>query len=83
MASTSGLAYTYAIDPGSGLALGLALALVLGDVLSSLLYQVTPQDPFTLGGAALLLFAFALGASWLPCRRAAQVDPMETIRDGS
>jgi ABC-type lipoprotein release transport system permease subunit len=48
--------------------------------LKSLLYEVAPTDPLTLGLAAVTLLVFALIASWLPARRAAQVDPMEALR---
>ena len=56
------------------------LVVGLARFLKSLLYEVAPTDPATLGGAALILLAFALVASWIPARRAARVDPMEALR---
>ena len=48
--------------------------------LRALLYGVTASDPVTLISVTLLLVLIAGVASWLPARRAAQVDPMEAIR---
>ncbi|HEY6825969.1 MAG TPA: hypothetical protein VI259_03865, partial [Gemmatimonadaceae bacterium] len=63
-----------------GIGVGLALVVLVGRFLRSMLYEVTPTDPFTLSVAAATLLAFALFASWLPARRAARVDPMEALR---
>jgi ABC-type lipoprotein release transport system permease subunit len=46
----------------------------------SLLFQVTPTDPVTLGAVCALLGLVALGASYLPARRAAAVDPVIALR---
>lgn len=64
----------------AGLVVGMLLALALTRVLRSLLFEVSPTDPGTYAGAALLLLALALLASYLPSRRAARVDPLETLR---
>lgn len=63
-----------------GAAVGLALALLTGRALRSLLFEVSPVDPVTLGGATVLLTAIAALASYLPARRAAQIAPMEALR---
>ena len=65
---------------GVGLAAGLALAVGAGELLRSQLIGVGPHDPLTYLGIALLLALVALGASWLPARRAARVDPMVALR---
>jgi predicted permease len=65
---------------GAGVAAGLSLALALGPTLASQLYGVTAHDPATLLGAAAVLMAVALGAGWLPARRAASVDPVVALR---
>ena len=65
---------------GLGVALGLAAAVATTRVLSSLLFEVTPTDPPTLGAVAGLLLAVALAATLLPARRATKVDPMVALR---
>jgi predicted permease len=63
-----------------GVGLGLAAALAATRVLGSLLFEVTPTDPVTLGGVAGLLLAVAMAATVLPARRATKVDPMAALR---
>ena len=63
-----------------GVAAGMAGALAMGQVIASMLYGLKSWDPVTLAGAAALLIAVALGASWVPARRAAGVDPMRALR---
>lgn len=64
----------------TGLAIGLAAAVSLGRYLETLLYEIKPADPLTLGSVALLLLAIALLAVLLPARRASRVDPMVVLR---
>ncbi|HEX3552547.1 MAG TPA: ABC transporter permease [Thermoanaerobaculia bacterium] len=63
-----------------GVALGLAGALGLTRLLASLLYGVSPNDPLTFSLVPLFLLGVALLASYLPARRAVQVDPMLPLR---
>ena len=63
-----------------GVGLGLAAALALMRLMSSLLFGVTPVDPVTYGVVALALIATAAFSSYLPARRAATVNPVETLR---
>jgi ABC-type antimicrobial peptide transport system permease subunit len=63
-----------------GLAIGLAIALAAAPALSSLLVNVSPTDAVTYVATALLLFAVAMLATWLPARRASAVDPVEALR---
>lgn len=65
---------------GIGLTLGLGGALALNRALASELFDVTPTDPVTLLGVALVLGATALSASLLPAWRAAAVDPLVALR---
>jgi len=71
----------------SGAKLGLAGA-VVGAVgaffatrlLRSLLFEVDPLDPLVIALAAFSILALAVGASYLPARRAASVEPVEALR---
>jgi predicted permease len=63
-----------------GAVVGLGGALALGRLIASLLYGLKAWDPGTLVGSAVLLILIALGASWIPARRAASVDPMQALR---
>lgn len=59
-----------------GLAIGLGLGALLGWGLSAVIYQISPFDPVTLGGATGLLAVASIVASVVPARRAANVLPM-------
>jgi putative ABC transport system permease protein len=63
-----------------GVVLGLGGALLLNRLLSTMLFEVKPNDPVALIGASALLAAIALLGSFVPARRAARVDPMTTLR---
>jgi ABC-type antimicrobial peptide transport system permease subunit len=63
-----------------GVVLGLGGAVALGGVIASMLYGLKGWDPMTFALSSGLLVLVALGASWIPARRAAGVDPMEALR---
>jgi putative ABC transport system permease protein len=65
---------------GIGVAIGLVAAAALGRLIASLLFGVEPLDAVTLAGVSILLAALALLASYIPARRAANADPMESLR---
>jgi predicted permease len=65
---------------GMGVAIGLGGAWFASRLLTTLLYEVEPNDPSVLSVLALVLFAVTLVASYVPARRAARIDPVETIR---
>ncbi len=64
----------------AGVAAGLLGAWGATRVLAGLLFGVTPTDPATLLGGALILSAVAALASYLPARRAARIDPVVALR---
>jgi predicted permease len=64
----------------AGLAVGALLAAGLSQTLRALLFGLSPLDPLTFALVPLTLAAVALGASALPARRAARVDPSIALR---
>jgi macrolide transport system ATP-binding/permease protein len=63
-----------------GLATGSVLALASGRLLQSQLVGIDTSDPLTFLGVAILLVAVALGACYVPARRATKVDPIASLR---
>jgi putative ABC transport system permease protein len=72
--------YRGMILSGVGIALGVVIAAGLTRLMSSLLFGVTPVDAATFAAAAGVLVVATLAASYIPARRAAAVDPVETLR---
>jgi len=63
-----------------GAVLGLILALAGGHVLASVVYLVSPRDPFVLAAVTATVFILGLASCWRPARRATKVDPMIALR---
>jgi predicted permease len=63
-----------------GIAAGTVSALAATRTLASLLYGVKPADVTAFAAAAAVLFAAVLAAALVPARKAARVDPVETLR---
>lgn len=63
-----------------GIAVGLPAAWFASRWVESMLFGLTPTDPTTIAGAALVLTAAALLAAYFPARRASRVDPMAALR---
>jgi ABC-type antimicrobial peptide transport system permease subunit len=64
----------------AGIAFGMGGAWALTRILRNMLFEIEPTDPATFLGVAILLTITALGACYLPARRAAKVDPMLALR---
>jgi predicted permease len=63
-----------------GLVLGTAGGYAAARQLRSMLYGVTPTDPWTFSTVAIVLAAVAAVAAYIPARRAAALDPAITLR---
>jgi putative ABC transport system permease protein len=64
----------------AGILVGLAAAAAVTRVMTSMLIGVKPGDPLTYAVMAIVFFAIAALASWLPARRAAALDPTVALR---
>ncbi len=64
----------------AGICLGLVGAVALARLITTLLYGVTPFDGTTLVSVSVLLAGIAIVASYLPARRASNVNPMDSLR---
>ena len=65
----------------SGLVLGLAAALVVTRSMRDLLFSVSPNDPVVFGAVIAIVSVVGLAACWFPARRAANLLPLEALRD--
>jgi ABC-type antimicrobial peptide transport system permease subunit len=64
-----------------GLVAGAGLAGLLGILLRTLLFGVTPAAPLVYAGTAAALIVVTLAACVIPAQRAARVDPVVALRD--
>jgi putative ABC transport system permease protein len=65
-----------------GIVVGLLVAAAGTRALGGLLYGVSARDPFSFAVTAIVLAVVAVGASYLPARRATRVNPVEALRRG-
>jgi putative ABC transport system permease protein len=63
-----------------GVACGIAGAVALTRWMSSLLFEISPLDPFTYAAVSLILICAALLASTIPALRATSIDPVDALR---
>jgi predicted permease len=76
-----GLVLRNALGPVLGaLGVGGIVAVVAAPAVSGLLFGITPRDLVSLSMSITVLAAAALGATWLPARRASRVDPIVALR---
>ncbi|HEX7237291.1 MAG TPA: FtsX-like permease family protein, partial [Gammaproteobacteria bacterium] len=62
-----------------GAVIGVAAAVGVSQILSSVLFGVSPFDPVALLGAVAVVSGVAFAAGGLPARRAARIDPNKTL----
>jgi macrolide transport system ATP-binding/permease protein len=65
---------------GVGIVVGLVGSIAAASLMRNLLFNTQAWDAFTLTGVAVVLGSTALGASYLPARRAASVNPLDALR---
>jgi predicted permease len=63
-----------------GVAIGLPVAILGSRLIRGLLFEVSPADPVSLGAATVLLALTGVAAGLWPARRAAKLDPSQTLR---
>ena len=64
-----------------GLAIGLPAGVFVVRLVSSMLFQLSPADPMTIGGALATLTMATVAATFLPARQAAGLDPIQVLRE--
>ena len=64
----------------AGLAIGLAGALAAARTMTSMLFGVTPHDPWTFAAIAALIASVAGLATYVPARRAMRIEPTRALR---
>jgi len=75
------LVVTYALRmAGAGVALGMAAAVILTQLITGMLFEVSPTDPSTFAVITVTLVGTAILAAMTPARRAARIDPMVALR---
>jgi putative ABC transport system permease protein len=64
----------------TGIVIGIACAMALTRVMKTVLFHVSATDPATFIGIASIFLLVALGASYIPARRALRIDPVAALR---
>lgn len=64
----------------AGMAIGLTAALALSQLMTHLLFGITPTDPLAYGVAVGVLLSVTLLACYVPARRAVGIDPLRALR---
>ena len=66
---------------GGGIAIGVAASLLITPALATFLAGLSPADPIAFVAAAAVLMVVAFGATYVPARRVARVDPLAALRE--
>ncbi|HEX6316773.1 MAG TPA: ABC transporter permease [Gemmatimonadaceae bacterium] len=66
----------------AGMTIGVGAAVLATRAIGNLLYGISPADPLAYGTAVVALLVISLAACWFPARRAANVDPIRSLRGG-
>lgn len=70
------------VTTAAGIVLGVGSALWLARLVSELLFNVSPTDPVTFAAVVTTLLVVSIAACYIPARRAADTDPLESLREG-
>lgn len=63
-----------------GMGLGLAVAFAVTRWVQSMLFNVSPNHPWTILAVATIFLVSSTAATWLPARRASSIHPMSALR---
>jgi len=64
----------------TGVIIGLAVAFATTRFVATMLFGLTPTDPWTIAGASLMIVVLTVLAGYLPARRAGNADPLVALR---
>jgi predicted permease len=64
----------------AGIVIGMPLALAAAQLLNGLLFGLTPFDPGSFAGTAVLLVVVGVASAWIPARRASRIAPLVALR---
>ena len=65
----------------AGIGAGILASFATNRLLTTQLWNVSPNDPLTLTAATILVASIALTACYIPARRALRVDPINALRE--
>ncbi len=63
-----------------GSAFGMTLGVIASKLLAQIVYDATPRDPLVLTGVMAVMAALGALSTWIPARRALEIDPAELLR---
>ena len=69
-----------AVLVGVGILVGTGITLWAVKFVDGLIYGLSPREPMTIGGAAVVLCVVGVLAVWLPARKATHMDPLQVLR---